>query len=433
MDSPTKTGLEISDDSFEEIPSVSDHNASSSPETPKSERIPVAFNFDNGSSDVTPNHESDSSYSELDSEAEAFYSSLNHHLVSPGAMDSHEFADKPMSYGELMKKFVQCEEELRTTTLKLEESEQEIEKLKGEAEKRDSAVTLAENLRAELETARREVEMRDTDIETEKRRVLEMQRQVVDLETKLSDASFKIENLVNELEVSRECLDVSDAEISKLKEMLCDRQMEKAKLETDIAGVLVEQQALFEARFKEIKSRGEELEDLIRQSDAEKMEMKSKEVKLQADIDALKTNLTSRDEHMEALNKDFDKHKLRYDMLMAEKDGVCAELDNLKAEMRTRDIQMEEQLNQMRNTHTELVSVSGTAKNTVEELRAVVKGLEKQVELQRNVISEGEEEKREAIRQLCFSLDHYKSGYRQLLQFLSSNNKQQQQSSIMVV
>lgn len=411
------------------ILSVSDHNASSSPETPKSERIPVAFNFDNGSSDVTPNHESDSSYSELDSEAEAFYSSLNHHLVSPGAMDSHEFAEKPMSYGELMKKFVQCEEELRTTSLKLEESEQEIEKLKGEAEKRDSTVLLAE-----LETARREVEMRDTDIEAEKRRILEMQRHVVDLETKLSDSSFKIENLVNELEVSRECLDVSEAEISKLKEMLCDRQMAKAKLETDIAGVL-KTQALFEARFKEIESRGEVLEDLIRQSDAEKMEMKSKEVKLQAELNDLKTNLASQNECIEALNKDFDKHKLRYDMLMAEKDGVCAELDNLKAEMRSKDIQieqMEEQLNQIRYNQTELVTESGNAKNTVEELRAMVKGLEKQVELQRNVISEGEEEKREAIRQLCFSLDHYKSGYRELLQFLSSNNRQQQQE-IMVV
>lgn len=417
--------------------SVSDHNASSSPVTPKSERVPVAFNFDNGSSDVSPNHESDSSYSELDSEAEAFYSSLNHHLVSPGTMDSHELAEKPMSYGELMKKFVQCEEELRTTSLKLQESEQEIEKLKGETEKRDSAVLLAENLRAELETARGEIEMRNTDIETEKRRVLELQREVVDLETKLSDSGFKIENLVNELDVSRECLDVSDAEISKLREMLCDCQqsfsIEKAKMETDIAGLL-EKQTFFEARVKEIESLGEVLEDQIRHSDAEKMEMQRKEVQWQAEIKALKTDLALRDEHMEALNKDFDKHKLRYDMLMAEEDGICAELDSLKAEMRSRDIQieqMEEQLNQMRYKQSELVSESGTAKNTVEELIAMVKELEKQSELQRNAISEGEEEKREAIRQLCFSLDHYKSGYRQLLRFLSSNNKQQQ--AIMVV
>lgn len=39
------------------------------------------------------------------------------------------------------------------------------------------------------------------------------------------------------------------------------------------------------------------LEDEIKHSDAEKMEMESKEVKLQAEISALKTGLASRNEH----------------------------------------------------------------------------------------------------------------------------------------
>ncbi|XP_018476088.2 protein NETWORKED 4B [Raphanus sativus] len=405
MDSPTETGLEISDDSREwlensleeeeEVSSGLDRSASS-PVTPESERrINVALSFGNGSSDVSPNHESESSYSELDSEAEAFYSSLNHQLVfSSGTMDS----EKPMSYSELMKKLGQYEEELRTKSLKLQDSELEIEKLKGEAEKRESP----ENLRAEVEAARREIERKDTDIENEKRRALELERQVVDLESQLSDLRFNVRNVVDELHASKVGLAAADAEISKLEEMLCT---EKTKLEKQTF-----------------------LDDQIKHYDAENMEMKAKEVKLEAEINALKTDLASRDERMEALNKDLDKHKLRYDMLMAEKDGVCAEVDNLKAEMRTRDIQieqMEEQLNQ-------LVSESGNAKNTVEELRAMVKELEKQAELQGNAISEGEEEKREAIRQLCYSLDHYKTGYRQLLRFLSGNKKQQQQATTVV-
>ncbi|CAH8270114.1 unnamed protein product [Arabidopsis lyrata] len=410
--------------SFVEI--STDHNGSSPPVTPKSD---------------TMDHDSDFSYSELDSETEAFYSSLNHHLVSPGAMDSHDLAaEKQMNYDDLMKKYVQCEEELRTTSLKLQESEQEIEKLKGETKKKESDVLLTENLCAELETAQGEIETRDIAIEAERRRVLQVQRQVVDLET--------------ELEVSRDCLDVSYAEISKLREMLCDCQqsfsIEITKLQTDIAGLL-ENKTSFKAPVREIESHGEVLEDQIKHYEAEKMEMQRKEVELQAEINALKTDLATRGEHIEALNKDFDKHKLRYDMLMAEKDGVYAEVDNLKAEMRSRDIQiqqMEEQLNQLVYKQTELVSESRNAKNTVEQLKAVVKELEneaemqskakktveelratvweleKQAELQRNAISEGEEEKREAIRQLCFSLDHYKSGYRQLLRFLSGNNQQ---------
>lgn len=404
MDSPTETGLEISDDSREwlensleeeeEVSSGLDRSASS-PVTPESDRrINVALSYGNGSSDVSPNHESESSYSELDSEAEAFYSSLNHQLVvSSGTMDS----EKPMSYSELMKKLGQYEEELRTKSLKLQDSELEIEKLKGEAEKRESA----ENLRAELDAARREIERKDTDIENEKRRALELERQVVDLESQLSDLRFNVGNVVDELHASKVGLAAADAEISKLEEMLCT---EKTKLESDVSSLLEKQTFL---------------DDQIKHYDAENMEMKAKEVKLEAEINALKTDLASRDERMEALNKDFDKHKLRYDMLMAEKDGVCAEVDNLKAEMRTRDIQieqMEEQVNQ-------LVLESGSAKNAVEELRAMVKELEKQAELQRSVISEGEEEKREAIRQLCYSLDHYKTGYRQLLRFLSRDKK----------
>ncbi|KAG7630781.1 hypothetical protein ISN44_As03g010720 [Arabidopsis suecica] len=86
-------------------------------------------------------------------------------------------------------------------------------------------------------------------------------------------------------------------------------------------------------------------------------------------------------------------------------------LDSLRAELRSREIQieqMEEYLNQVLCLNeTEIKSESETDKYIVEELRAKVEVLEKQVELQRNVITEREEEKREAIRQLCFSLDHY--------------------------
>ncbi|CAE6086918.1 unnamed protein product [Arabidopsis arenosa] len=400
------TTVEVPDDSphnsnsFVEI--STDHNGSSPPVTPKSD---------------TMDHDSVSSYSELDSETEAFYSSLNHHLVSPGAMDSHDFVEKQMSYDDLMKKYVQCEEELRTTSLKLQESEQEIEKLKGETKKKESDVLLTENLCAELETAQGEIETRDIAIEAERRRVLQVQRQVVDLET--------------ELEVSRDCLDVSYAEISKLREMLCDCQqsfsIEITKLQTDIAGLL-ENKTSFEARVREIESRCEVLEDQIRHSEAEKMEMQRKEVELQAENNALKTHLATQGEHIEALNKDFDKQKLRYDMLMAETDGVYAEIDNIIAQMSSRDIQirqLDEQLNELVYKQTKLVS-----KNIVEELRATVKELEKQAEFQRNAILQGEEEKREAIRQLCFSLDHYKSGYRQLLRFLSGNNQQHQATMV---
>ncbi|CAA7041458.1 unnamed protein product [Microthlaspi erraticum] len=104
-----------------------------------------------------------------------------------------------------------------------------------------------------------------------------------------------------------------------------------------------------------------------------------------------------------------------------QKDNGDDLLDSLRAELRLREIQieqMEEYLNQVCVKDTDLVSESGTDKYVSDR----VEELEKQVELQRNVISEREEEKREAIRELCFSLDHYKSRYTELVRSLSGNN-----------
>lgn len=210
---------------------------------------------------------------ELDLESGAFYSSLKHHPVSPG----------------------------RKTSSKMVRSL----KPNGEVEKNQSAFLLADIFRGELETALTEIEARNIDIETEKGRV-------VDLESKLTDSSYKIEILECELGVTKECLDVSEAEVSKLMEMLTDCKTEKAKLQTDNASDL---------------------------------------------------------------------------------------LDSLRAELRSREIQieqMEEYLNQVCIKDTELISESGSDKNVAEEeLRARVEELDEQVELQRNVISEREEDKRE--------------------------------------
>ncbi|CAN6894238.1 unnamed protein product [Brassica oleracea] len=111
----------------------------------------------------------------------------------------------------------------------------------------------------------------------------------------------------------------------------------------------------------------------------------------------------------------------------ADDGGADLLLNTLRAELRSRDVQieqMEEYLNQVCVKDTELLSddESGTNKSVVEELKSRVEELENQVKKQSDVISEREKEKREAIRELCFSLDHYKSRYTELVISLSGNN-----------
>jgi len=77
---------------------------------------------------------------------------------------------------------------------------------------------------------------------------------------------------------------------------------------------------------------------------------------------------------------------------------------------------MDKHLQQLDVEHAELITGTEGARKLVEELRSSAKELEEEVERQRVVILEGAEEKREAIRQLCFSLEHYRNGYHMLRQ-----------------
>ncbi|KAI4306571.1 hypothetical protein L6164_029836 [Bauhinia variegata] len=140
---------------------------------------------------------------------------------------------------------------------------------------------------------------------------------------------------------------------------------------------------------------------------------------LQDEVSRLKEELDERRHGIESLNKEFDRHKHKYDMLMTEKDGANAMIHKLMAEVRSRDNQienMERELRQLRSQQAELISVSEARLGLVNELKLKVEELETEVTMQKALISDRAEEKREAIRQLCLSLEHYRSGYQELRQ-----------------
>lgn len=144
---------------------------------------------------------------------------------------------------------------------------------------------------------------------------------------------------------------------------------------------------------------------------------------LERELDECHELLEVSEVEVSKLNEMLSKRKTE----KADDGGADLLLNTLRAELRSRDVQieqMEEYLNQVCVKDTELLSddESGTNKSVVEELKSRVEELENQVEKQSDVISEREEEKREAIRELCFSLDHYKSRYTELVISLSGNN-----------
>ncbi|CAK7340007.1 unnamed protein product [Dovyalis caffra] len=435
-------------------------------------RVPSGSSH-SASSDLSLKEGSESFSSSSDSESESFNSSgnayysfpvntdrseLHRRIIEMGTelpsmeeklrMDEKENGDSVLNqeenrnYEELLGRIIGYEEELRLTKLKLQLSEDEVAKLKGELEKSVFFRELSGTLQTQLESAIGDIQMREAAIQVERERVLELQEQIAEgtdefqgqlkladeeiamLNAKLNAESKQVLELQERIECYENDLSDHDHEVKELKDALHNAQesfsVEKAHLQSEIRN-LSEKQTVLEVKLREWDSQGKSMEDKLRRCEAEKMEMKhlhdAREIGLQGEISQLKVELIDRGGHVEVLNKNLDSLKFKYDMLMAEKDGMSAKVNTLIAEVNSRDNQirqMEGHQQRLHAEHVELIAGSESSQKRVDELRLKVLELEKEVDRQRVELSAVAEEKREAIRQLCFSLEHYRSGYKEL-------------------
>lgn len=429
-----------------------------------------------GSSDLSVKEGSESSSVGSDSWSESFDSSINKHSNShvtfdvKGLSGKKEIADFEVEIKEnedcvaLLKSITKYEEELKETNVKLQLSEEEVVRLKGEVSKKEAFTVLIGDLQAQLESAYGEIKVREEELEMEKRRVLELEVEIGNLVEELEIAREKLEvseeerNAISEgkyqlqvqlelaqkdvamleseriqvLEIQekieKHIADVSkrDKDVMELNSALINARksftLDEMKLQSDISA-LSEHLALSEAKAVETQLRRKLLENEIRKSEVAKKDMvclhEAQRIDFCNEIEKLKASIAERGETVEALNKKIDMQKLQYDMLVAEKDGLNAEVQMLIAKMNSKDNQiqqLEENTKQMHIECVELIIGSESAQELTDELRVRVGELEKEVERQRIVISDRAEEKREAIRQLCFSLEHYRNGYQELRQ-----------------
>ncbi|GMY10421.1 protein NETWORKED 4A-like isoform X1 [Fagus crenata] len=281
-------------------------------------------------------------------------------------------------------------EELRINKERLQDSEKEIASLKHELESSKSSENIPQ-LQEQLVLAQKEIATWKTKFNSEKREVSKLQDRIARLKSSLSDRYHEIRDLK---------LEVSDAEQKIFPE--------KSQLKTEMSKVSVERTRL-EEELRDWECRARLLEEEIRNVKAEKMEM---EERLTGELVQLRADIVERGDHIENLNKSLD-------TLTSERDDLNAKVLNLKAEVSSRDDridQMDEHLQKLQVEHMELMSGMEEARKLVEQLGSRGKELEEEIERQRVMISEGAEEKREAIRQLCFSLEHYRNGYHMLRQ-----------------
>lgn len=400
--------------------------------------LDISFDSGGGSSSLSLKDGTESSSSSSDSESESFNSSVdNNYAVSRAQRDGRGLKKKlleletelppnmkaslwvdeedKVNYDELHDKIARIEEELKVSNTKLQSSENEVARLKNELEKNETTILLLEGLQAQLESAEKDNQEREADLQVEKRRVVGLQQQIEQLETRALESDSKIERLIEELEMSREMLKSSDDKITTLTHELeitkSDHHLQIKELET----AFQVSQERFHAEKEQMQT------DILRQVEAEKTEMRAlhnaHETALQGEIIQLKEELLVRSEGLAALNRNHDELKLKHDMLMAEKDEMSAMVDTLLADKESRESQVHELEGHLQNLKVEkegLIAGSESQNKQIDDLKLRLSELQEEVNMQKAMIEDGAEGKREAIRQLCFSLEHYRSGYQEL-------------------
>ncbi|CAK8566115.1 unnamed protein product [Lathyrus sativus] len=247
------------------------------------------------------------------------------------------------------------EDELSLAKEKVENFEVQTASLKIETSKSNER---HEQLQDQLNLAHKETDKWKTMFNSEKRDNIELQERVSRLKTSLVEREHEMIELQERVSGLKTSLVEKEHEIKDLKGILSESKQknlfEKSKLKTKVCKLL-EQHNHMEERLRD-------------------------------EIEMLKREIHERNDNIVDLN-------VRLGGLILERDNLNEEVGLLKEEMNSRGKEIEK------------------ANRHVVELESRAKELDDEIERHKIEILEGAEEKREVIRQLCFSLEHYRNGY----------------------
>ncbi|KAI3831172.1 hypothetical protein MKW92_047310 [Papaver armeniacum] len=311
---------------------------------------------------------------------------------------------------------LELQEKIAALTLEIEKSKSseastDVGDLEEDARVEDQKLHLSE----EEEVARLKLELEETKSSLKKIEVWA--------------AELKDQNETLEMNVSNR-----DVEIAELKLAISDAELkfnaEKSQLQKVISA-LEEGQVELEMKLKNAESSIQSLVDDCKRIEHEKIEFQvlqeNREAEMRSEMERLKAEIVEKGNRLEELNKTLDGLKLNFDTLTAERDDLNAKISSLVADVGSRDDKirpMEEHLHKLHIEHVELVSACEEARKQAENQTRRLREMEEEVERQRMVIVDAAEEKREAIRQLCFSMEHYRNNYDDLRNAFLGHRKQ---------
>ncbi|WOL06843.1 hypothetical protein Cni_G15577 [Canna indica] len=263
-------------------------------------------------------------------------------------------------------------------------------------------------------------------------------------EAELSSYAFTIEGCKNELKSARETF---CQEKTSLKAQIVDLQGVNEGLKAQVEK-MQQKNVLLEVRISELENVVQELnasttgsaDRILREMTAfeaatatlshSNVALESMTTMLNYQMRQLEaartTECDERNKLVSELNPNINALRLKVDMLIAEKEELASKRDSLVNDIKCRDdriFQMDQHLHQLHLEHAKLMMEIEQTTTSNSELKSRLKELEEEVDRQKVMISDGAEGKREAIRQLCFSLEHYRDGYHHLRQLLQGHKR----------
>ncbi|KAG2595452.1 hypothetical protein PVAP13_5KG075600 [Panicum virgatum] len=403
--------------------------------TPKQKRKARAVGFDvflgsGGSSDISKKgSEGSSSSSSSDSDSEVDEGSEENgngiSYIMNGRINEleEELQEARQQIEALEEKNMNCQCEKLEESLKQVSSEKEdlvaavlankneIEGLKG-----NLAKVTGEKL--QLEAQVKELEQASQSLDDSSAEIMKLQEIIKDLQARLQNDSNEksiLEERAMEFEQVRKQLEDSRTEVRELQATI-------KNLKDDL-GKTLQEKALLQDRVKDLEQASSDL-------NASVASLEGKLTAAQAQLEQLRAENAEAsfksEEQISELNETIADLKKKLELLSSEKSAVDNKVSILLIDVTTRDEKLKEMeihLHQLHLEHVKLLEEADVARKTVSGLRARVCELEEEVEKQKLMISDSAEGKREAIRQLCFSLDHYRHGYEQLRQLLQGHKR----------
>jgi chromosome segregation ATPase len=279
---------------------------------------------------------------------------------------------------------------------------------------------------AELSSRDAEILKLREDFESASKRFLEEKSS---LEAKILAMQGCTEELRIEMEKMMQEKGVLRSRVVELEQVVSDL---KATTQTSVE-IFFKEKCSLDSKITELENGNANLETKITQLELHASDTENQILQLNETIATLNKELGMRAKGILTINSQLDMQANEIVILNSQLDRHANEILALNSQLELEAEEkkllevkvktMENHLHELHLEHAKLITETEAVKREVGDFKGIVEELEREVERQNMVISENAEGKREAIRQLCMSVEYYRDGYCQLREFIKGHKR----------